>query len=51
MRTALSNLNSDLVAQHPDYVCRITAVEGDVGRGHLGRFQDVETQVPAGFGI
>ena len=47
MRTALSNLNSDLVAQHSDYVCRVTADEGDVGRGYLGRFQDVETQVPA----
>ena len=47
MRTALSNLNSDLTAQHSDYVCRVTADEGDVGRGHLGRFQDVETQVPA----
>jgi type I restriction enzyme, R subunit len=47
MRTALSNLNSDLVAQHSDYVCRVIADEGDVGRGHLGRFQDVETQVPA----
>jgi type I restriction enzyme R subunit len=46
MRTALSNLNSDLVAQYPDYVCRVTADEGDIGRGHLGRFQDVETKVP-----
>ena len=35
------------MAQHPDYVCRVTADEGDIGRGHLGRFQDVETQVPA----
>ena len=43
----MSNLNSDLVAQHPDYVCRVTADEGDIGRGHLGRFQDVETKVPA----
>jgi type I restriction enzyme R subunit len=47
MRTALSNLNSDLVVQYPDYVCRVTADEGDIGRGHLGRFQDVETRVPA----
>jgi type I restriction enzyme R subunit len=46
MRTALSNLNSDLVAQYPDYVCRVTADEGDIGRGHLGRFQDVDTKVP-----
>ena len=47
MRTALSNLNSDLVAQYPDYVCRVTADESDIGRGHLSRFQDVDTNVPA----
>jgi len=46
MRQALSNLNSDLVAKYPDYVCRVTADEGDIGRGHLGRFQDVDTQTP-----
>ncbi len=46
MRSALSNLNSDLVAQFPDYVCRVTADEGDIGRGHLSRFQDVDTKVP-----
>ena len=46
MRTALSNLNSDLVAQYPDYVCRVTADEGDIGRGHLSRFQDVDTKTP-----
>jgi type I restriction enzyme R subunit len=47
MRKALTNLNSDLAARHPDYVCRVTADEGDIGRGHLGRFQDVDTQTPA----
>jgi len=47
MRTALSNLNSDLAAQYPDYVCRVTADEGEIGRGHLSRFQDVDTRVPA----
>jgi len=46
MRTALSNLNADLVAQHPDYVCRVTSNEGDIGRGHLGRFQDVDNDTP-----
>src|SRR6266566_1328802 len=46
MRTALNNLNSDLVRQNPDYVCRVTADEGDIGRGHLSRFQDVESQSP-----
>ena len=33
-------------SEHPDYVCRVTADEGDIGRGHLSRFQDVETQTP-----
>src|SRR5205823_9918057 len=46
MRSALSNLNSDLVAQSSNYVCRVTADEGDIGRGHLSRFQDVDTNVP-----
>jgi type I restriction enzyme R subunit len=51
MRTALNNLNADLVQQYPDYVCRVTADEGDIGRGHMQRFQDVENgrawRVPA----
>jgi type I restriction enzyme R subunit len=46
MRTALHNLNADLVQQYPDYVCRVTADEGDIGRGHMQRFQDVETRAP-----
>jgi type I restriction enzyme R subunit len=46
MRSALSNANRDLVAQFPDYVCRVTADEGDIGRGHLSRFQDVDTKTP-----
>jgi type I restriction enzyme R subunit len=46
MRRALNNLNADLVKQFPDYMCRVTADEGDIGRGHLGRFQDVETRTP-----
>jgi type I restriction enzyme R subunit len=46
MRAALTKLNPDLMVRHPDYVCRVTADEGDIGRGHLGRFQDVETQAP-----
>ena len=46
MRRALNNFNADLVREHPDYVCRVTSDEGDIGRGHLGRFQDVETRSP-----
>ena len=62
MRAALNNLNADLVGSHPrpsdgrgaggeggpfpDYVCRVTSDEGDIGRGHMQRFQDVETRTP-----
>ncbi|MCR4411661.1 MAG: DEAD/DEAH box helicase family protein [Thermoguttaceae bacterium] len=46
MRRALNNLNTDLVRQHPDYVCRVTSDEGDVGRGHLSNFQDLERRTP-----
>jgi type I restriction enzyme R subunit len=46
MRGALSKLNEDLVAKHPDYVCRVTADEGDIGIGHLGHFQDVDAASP-----
>lgn len=46
MRQALNNLNAELVRQCPDYVCRVTADEGEIGRGHLARFQDVERTTP-----
>jgi type I restriction enzyme R subunit len=46
MRRALLNLNPDLVKAHPDYVCRVTSNEGDIGRGHLSKFQDVESETP-----
>jgi len=47
MRRALANLNADLVAEYPDWASRVTADEGDVGRGHLSRFQDLESRSPA----
>ena len=46
MRRALNNFNSDLVQRYPDYVCRITSEEGDIGRGHLSKFQELETLTP-----
>ena len=46
MRRALANLNADLVQRYPNYVCRVTAFEGDIGRGHLSRFQELETEAP-----
>ena len=46
MRKALNNENVDLVRDHPDYVCRVVSEEGPVGRGHLSRFQELETTSP-----
>lgn len=46
MRRELANLNQDLVKKYPDYVARVTSEEGDIGRGHLGRFQELETVSP-----
>lgn len=46
MRRALNNCNTDLTQRYPDYVCRVTSDEGQIGRGHLSRFQDLEQQTP-----
>ncbi len=46
MRQELINLNSDLVKQYPDYVCRVTADEGTIGLTHLSHFQDVDKPTP-----
>jgi len=46
MRRMLGNLNSELVQKHSDYVCRVTADEGLIGRGLMQRFQDVERDTP-----
>lgn len=46
MRQALSNLNSDLVIKYPNYVARVTSDEKKIGKGHLSRFQDLETISP-----
>lgn len=46
MKHALSNLNSDLVRQFSDYVCRVTSNEESIGRGHLSKFQELESSSP-----
>jgi type I restriction enzyme, R subunit len=46
MRRLLNNLNADLVRQHPDYVCRVTSDDADIGRGHLSHFQELERETP-----
>lgn len=50
MRQALHNLNRDLVREAEKdgsaFVARVTSDEGDIGRGHLSRFQDPEEPYP-----
>jgi type I restriction enzyme R subunit len=47
MLVELARLNQDLVQQYPDYVVRITSRDGDIGKGDLSRFTDVESKTPA----
>ena len=44
MRRELSNLNSDLMLTNANYVVRIVSDEGDIGRGYLDKFMDIETK-------
>lgn len=46
MMVELAKLNRDLMAQNPDYVVRITGDDGDIGKGYLSKFSDVESQTP-----
>lgn len=46
MRNALARLNADLVKEHPDYVCRVTSDEGDIGSAHRAKFQDIDQDSP-----
>jgi type I restriction enzyme R subunit len=49
MRRALNNLNADLVqslSPGEEYVARVTADEGSIGRGFLSKFQDPEERYP-----
>jgi len=46
MREELINHNRELAAQYPDYVCRVTADEGEIGLNHLAAFQDVDNATP-----
>ena len=46
MRSALAKLNPDLTQKHPDFVCRVTSDEGEVGKTHLDNFLDVDSDSP-----
>ena len=45
-RREFSNLNADLVTQYPDYAVRIVADEKEIGKGHLGKFMDIDEPMP-----
>lgn len=45
MRQALINENADLVAEHPNYVVKITG-DDEVGKRELDNFTDVEERIP-----
>jgi len=42
MRSAIAEINADMLAQYPNYVVRVTADDREIGKKHLSKFQDVE---------
>jgi type I restriction enzyme, R subunit len=46
MAIVLGNRLREQVAEHTDYVARVTADEGEVGRAHLSNFQDIDRPSP-----
>ena len=46
MRQELRNANSDITRDHADYVVKVTANDGEIGKGYLDVFKDVETAYP-----
>jgi type I restriction enzyme, R subunit len=46
MRNALNNANLDMVAQYPNYVCRVTNADGDAGLAQLDDFGKISTDEP-----
>lgn len=45
-RREFSNLNRDLMRKYSNYCVRITANDGDYGKGHLSDFMDIEKNTP-----
>ena len=45
-RREFNNLNADLTRQYPEYIVRIVSDEGDIGKGHLSKFMDIDEQIP-----
>lgn len=45
-RREINNLNADLLRQYPNYSVRIVSEEGDVGKGFLEKFMDIDEPIP-----
>jgi len=45
-RREFNNLNADLTNQYPEYIVRVVSDEGDIGKGHLSKFMDIDEQIP-----
>lgn len=46
LQKLLAQLDPDRAKKYSNYVVRVTADEGQIGRGHLSRFQELETEEP-----
>lgn len=46
LQRLLAKHDPERAKEYPNYVVRVTADEGQVGRGHLSRFQELETEEP-----
>ncbi|MGI8748486.1 MAG: EcoAI/FtnUII family type I restriction enzme subunit R, partial [Deinococcus sp.] len=46
MRGEIARLMPDLLLQYPDYVARVVSDEGEIDKGYLSTFQDVEKLSP-----
>jgi type I restriction enzyme, R subunit len=46
MRHAIAKLVPELRRKYPDYICRVVADEGEIGKGHLSKFQQLESESP-----
>jgi type I restriction enzyme, R subunit len=44
--TEINNLNADITKQYPNYTVRIVADEGDIGKGYLSNFMDIDEPFP-----
>lgn len=45
-RREFSNLSRSLMQQYPNYCVRITTSEGEIGKGFLSKFMDIEQPLP-----